>query len=106
MESVSGTKEHPTVGYEEGMERVERLTIRNSGGTVSQPTNLRWADDTTDTFEPTCRRSDRIPQGHSWGKCDELHCPYYGIKIGPGALFMDGKKLGEVESGRIVMGAG
>ena len=23
---------------------MERLTIRNSDGTVSQPTNLRWAD--------------------------------------------------------------
>ena len=60
-------------------------------------------DGTTDTFEPTCRRTDRIPQGHSWGKCDEPHCPYYGIKIVPGALFMDGKRIGEVESGRIVV---
>lgn len=60
------------------------------------------ADGTTDTFEPTCRRSDRIPQGHSWGKCDEPHCPYYGIKIGSGTLFTDGKKIGKVESGRII----
>ena len=59
---------------------------------------------TTDTFEPTCRRKDRIPKGSSWGTCDEQHCPYYGIKIGPGVLFMNGKKLADVESGRMVLG--
>lgn len=32
-------------------------------------------------FETTCRKLDQIPAGSSWGKCDEVHCPYYGVAI-------------------------
>lgn len=28
-------------------------------------------------FYKTCRRKDMIPEGESWGKCDEKHCPYF-----------------------------
>lgn len=30
-------------------------------------------------FELTCRKPDRIPQGYSWNKCDEYHCPFFGL---------------------------
>ena len=32
-------------------------------------------------FELTCRRCDNIPPGHSWGICDEEHCPEFGVVI-------------------------
>lgn len=32
-------------------------------------------------FELTCRRPDNIPRGHSWGICDEEHCPEFGVVI-------------------------
>lgn len=67
--------------------------------------NYGIVEDTTDTFEPTCRRRDRIPQGASWGKCDEQHCPYFGIKIGPGTIYCEGKEAATFDSGRIVIGA-
>lgn len=25
----------------------------------------------------TCRKPDNIPQGSSWGECDEEHCPLW-----------------------------
>ncbi len=48
-----------------------------------------------------CVRPDRIPAGHSWGKCDETHCPYFGIRIdGRNVTLYDcqGAKLGECGS--------
>lgn len=39
-----------------------------------------------------CQREDRIPPGHSWGICDEAHCPYFGIEInGANVTVHDGK---------------
>ena len=44
--------------------------------------NLPGAVEGVDSmFEPTCRKPDRIPEGDSWGKCDEEHCPLYGITV-------------------------
>ena len=51
-------------------------------------------DGYSDQFELTCRRSDCIPKGHSWGKCNERVCPYFGIKITGGTLY--NKETGEV----------
>ena len=56
-----------------------------------------------DQFEPVCNRRDRIPRRHSWGICEEQHCPYYGIKIGPGAIFMNGKKIGTFDEAQMIM---
>lgn len=36
--------------------------------------------DTVRDFELTCRKPGRIPSGHSWGVCDETHCPCFGLK--------------------------
>lgn len=38
-------------------------------------------EDTVRDFELTCGKSECIPQGQPWGKCDALHCPYFGIEI-------------------------
>ena len=48
-----------------------------------------------------CKRI--IPRGESWGKCDEAHCPYYGVEIRDGKVYQDGKVVATVESGRIVL---
>lgn len=32
-------------------------------------------------YYETCRHPDKIPQGHSWGVCDEFHCPYYPKRV-------------------------
>lgn len=63
-------------------------------------------DGYSDQFELTCRRSDRIPKGHSWGKCSELYCPYFGIKIAGGTMYDEetGKVLMKFGPGTIVMG--
>jgi len=57
-------------------------------------------------FELTCRRPDRIPQGHSWGVCDEMHCPHFGIKIDDGVMIdaETGKTLLTFNGGRFVFG--
>lgn len=57
-------------------------------------------------FELTCRRHDRIPQGHSWGVCNEMHCPYFGIKIDDGVMIdaETGKTLLTFNGGRFVFG--
>lgn len=39
-----------------------------------------YQDDHT-RMEPVCNRDDRRPDGHSWSICDEVHCPYFGIRI-------------------------
>lgn len=54
-------------------------------------------------FEPVCKRPDRIPRGHSWGKCVEQCCPYFGIKIGPGEIYMNGEKIGTFDKARLVL---
>jgi hypothetical protein len=63
-------------------------------------------DGYSDQFELTCRRSDRIPSGHSWGKCSEMTCPYFGIIITGGTLYNEetGEVLMELAPGRIVLG--
>lgn len=39
----------------------------------------QWGfDEMTGTYDLTCRKV--IPDGESWGICDETHCPYYGTK--------------------------
>ena len=53
------------------------------------------------TFELTCRRPDCIPKGNSWGKCDVIHCPHFGLKIEGGTMI-------DQTTGKVVMtfGAG
>ena len=55
-------------------------------------------------FKETCRNPRNIPQGASWGKCNERYCPYYGIKILGGAMYdsKTGEKLMEFGPGSIV----
>lgn len=63
-------------------------------------------DGYSSVFELTCRRPDRIPQGHSWGVCDEMHCPHFGIKIDGGVMIdaETGKTLMTFNGGRFVFG--
>ncbi len=49
------------------------LCPHNSLAYVCQDDHTRMA--------PVCHRRDRIPAGHSWGICDEAHCPYFGFRI-------------------------
>ena len=48
--------------------------------------------DTVNYFELTCRNPECVREGHSWGKCDETHCPYFlgtkdsGIKVASGVV--------------------
>ena len=63
-------------------------------------------DGYSSVFELTCRRPDRIPQGHSWRVCDEAHCPHFGIKIDSGVMIdtNTGKTLLTFNGGRFVFG--
>ena len=54
-------------------------------------------------FDRVCRRRDRRPPNASWGICDEAHCPYFGVRTGPGEVFCNGKKVGEFTEMRFVM---
>lgn len=47
-------------------------------------------------FELTCRRKDNIPAGHSWGVCDEKHCPEFGVKIEMRDIVIRNSETGEV----------
>jgi hypothetical protein len=57
-------------------------------------------------FELTCRKPECIPQGHSWGICDEIHCPHFGLKCGHGVMTdaTTGKPLLTFNGGRIIFG--
>ncbi len=56
-------------------------------------------------FEDTCRKPDRIPPGHSWKKCREDYCPYFGVKMkGKNAkIFLEGKEVGTIEELTLTM---
>lgn len=59
-----------------------------------------YRDDHT-RMELVCNRDDRRPEGHSWGICDEAHCPYFGIRISgkdATAYGSNGEKLGKCGS--------
>lgn len=62
-------------------------------------------DDNT-ILELTCRKPECIPKGHSWGVCDENHCPFFGMKIENGRILdaTTGKVIGSFDSGRLVFG--
>lgn len=55
--------------------------------------------------EDTCRRPDRIPPGHSWEKCREDYCPYFGMKTKAenAKLFIEGEEVGTIKELAIVM---
>lgn len=61
--------------------------------------------DTVRDFELTCRKPECVPQGHSWGICDEGHCPHFGIKINGGAMIdaETGETLLSFKGGRCVL---
>lgn len=63
-------------------------------------------DNTIRDFELTCRKPECVPQGHSWGICDEAHCPHFGMKVSGGTMIdaETGKVLLTFDSGRIVLG--
>lgn len=56
-------------------------------------------------FEATCRKPDRRPPGHSWEKCREDYCPYFGTEIkGKNAkIFLEGEEIGEIAELTITM---
>ena len=58
------------------------------------------------TFELTCRNPECVPQGCSWGICDEEHCPHFGIKCKKGAAIdlKTGEVLFSFDNCRIVIG--
>ena len=71
--------------------------------------NCKYAEyglkqNTVRDFELTCRKPDRIPQGCSWGICDEMHCPHFGINIDGGIMIdaLTGKTLLTFGGGRFV----
>lgn len=47
-----------------------------------------------------CKKK-RTP-GESWGKCDEAHCPYFGVEIHNIQIFQNGELVATAESGTIV----
>lgn len=62
--------------------------------------------DTVREFELTCRKPECVPQGYSWGVCDERHCPHFGIKINSGVMIdvETGETVGSFRGGRAVLG--
>ena len=62
--------------------------------------------DTVRDFELTCRKPECVPTGHSWGVCDETHCPHFGMKCESGTMIDSGtgKVLFTFKGGRIVFG--
>jgi len=56
-------------------------------------------------FEDTCRKPDRRPPGHSWEKCREDYCPYFGIKINvkDAKVFHEGKEVATIKELAIAM---
>lgn len=49
-------------------------------------------------FYETCRRKDMIPKGHSWGICDEEHCPYFPEEV-------TNLIIAKVDSGQVLFAA-
>lgn len=73
--------------------------------------NCKYAEyglkqDTVREFELTCRNPKCIPQGSSWGICDEAHCPHFGMMVGGGEMIDEktGKVLLIFNSGRVIFG--
>lgn len=67
---------------------------------------MRWGvvdDYHPECFEPTCRMPERKPPDHSWAKCDEWHCPYYGMKLGKGTIYLDEKPVATMEAATAVL---
>ena len=58
-------------------------------------------EDSCSVFELTCRRPDRVPKNCSWGKCDVIHCPHFGLKFEGGTMI-------DQTTGKVIMtfGAG
>jgi hypothetical protein len=63
-------------------------------------------ENTIRDFELTCRKPECIPKGHSWGVCDEMHCPHFGIKCKNGTAIdvKTGKVLFSLDNCRLVIG--
>lgn len=61
--------------------------------------------DTVRDFELTCRKSERVPKGCSWGVCDEAHCPHFGIMVKSGVAtdIETGETLFSFDNCRIVI---
>ena len=62
--------------------------------------------DTIRDFELTCRNQKCIPHVHSWGVCDEMHCPHFGVTIDIGAMIdpETGETLLSFNGGRVMFG--
>ena len=65
---------------------------------------LTFTDDSHVEIIDICKKPGRIPQGQSWGICDEEHCPYFGIKGRKGTIYIDGQAAGAIENCKIVLG--
>ena len=73
--------------------------------------NCKYADwgikpNTVRDFELTCRKSDNVSSGCSWGVCDERNCPDFGIEV-TGGVIIDretGKVVFTMGKGRVKFG--
>lgn len=63
-------------------------------------------EDAVREFELTCRNPECIPKDHSWGICNELHCPHFGATVNGGVMVDEetGKVLLTFGSGKLVFG--
>ena len=54
-------------------------------------------------FYPTCRKKEMIPDGESWGICDENCCPYFDKKYNKVRVYIGDKFVGEMDGTRFFM---
>ena len=63
---------------------------------------LAFADQDDHTkLKRVCKKI--IPQGESWGKCDEAHCTYFGCKGSKVRIFADDKLIATADSVEFVL---
>lgn len=55
--------------------------------------------DTVREFELTCRNPECIPEGCSWGVCDEKHCPHFGVIC----IEVSGGEMINQETGKVLL---
>ena len=55
-------------------------------------------------FELTCRKPECKPKNASWGVCDEMHCPFFGVKVQEGRFIDEktGNTLITFKNGRVI----
>lgn len=54
-------------------------------------------DDPDDHINMSAVCNGKRPPGESWGKCDKVHCPYFGVEGYDVQIFKDGELIGTAE---------